>query len=415
MPTTVKAQFFTTAACKAYTEDKQSKEEDKQSKQTNRVIWNLTVPVSQIPKGLPLDPNARVANEKRQTVKSMVKTIAEKPEEFIFYNNGILIVAESIQVRGHGSGGGFDVELVLVSPDEEQEEKFIGNGIVNGGHTYTAIMKARDNYEKLQSKPAKSKINPETGKVDYSELEKASVQISVLVNINQEDISNISRYRNTSEKVEEFSLKNLAGDWDLIEEHLPPQWKPYVAFRDGEDKPYDVTDLIRRIACINNKVYPWRPGPDGSPKNPSATCTAYGSLIKNWKKDEFNEFVPLLKDVLYLEERLREEYDKQKGISKLNGVEKKSYPFITGKLFNHTLPITFVFPILAAFRVFVKDGEWEKPVDQLWEEIGSNLLNSLLSAYKNEGRGNPAAFGRSASTWSNLLLVPMQLKLTSIT
>ncbi len=414
MSTAVKAPLFATAACKAYTEDKQSKEEDKQSKQTNRVIWNLTVPVSQVPRNLPLDPNARLANETRRTVKSMVKTLAEKPEEFIFYNNGILIVADSIQVKGRGPGGGFDVELVLVSPDEDQEEKFIGNGIVNGGHTYTAIMKALDNYEKLQSKRAKPKINPETGKADYLEFEKASVQIFVLVNINQEEISNISRYRNTSEKVEEFSLKNLAGEWDIIAEHLPPQCKPYVAFRDGENKPYDVTDLVRRLACINNKVYPWS-GPDGSPKNPSATCTAYGSLIKNWTKDDFSEFVPLLKDVLYLEERLREEYDQQKGLSKLNGVEKKPYPFITGRQFNHTLPITFVFPILAAFRVFVKDGAWEKPVEQLWDEMGSNLLNRLLTTYKNEGRGNPAAFGRSASTWSNLLLVPMQLKLTNVT
>lgn len=401
MATKITAPLFATTACKAYKEDKES----------GRVIWNLTVPVCELPKDLPLDPNARLADEKRRTVKSMLATLAKEPEEFIFYNNGILIVAESIQVKGHGAGGGFDIELFLVSPDEEEEEKFIGNGIVNGGHTYTAIMKARENYDKLKSRRSKPKPNPEAGKNDYSELEKASVQIFVLVNINEEEISNISRYRNTSESVEEFSLKNLAGEWDIIQEYLPPECEPYVAFREGEAKQYDVTDLVRRLACINNKVYPWR-GADGSPKNPSATFTAYGTLIRNWKKDDFREIVPLLKDVLYLEECLRSEYDQQKGLSKLNGVEKKSYLFITGKQFNHTLPIPFVFPILAAFRVFIKDGKWEKPVEQLWDEMGSTLLNNLLTSYKNEGRGNPAFFGRSASTWSNLLLVPMQLKLT---
>lgn len=399
MPTTT-APFFATAACKAYKEDKES----------GRVIWNLTVPVCEIPKDLPLDPNARLANEKRRTVKSMLATLAQEPEEFIFYNNGILIVADSIQIKGHGTGGGFDVELSLVSPSKEEEEKFIGNGIVNGGHTYTAIIKARENYDKFQSRRSKPKPNQEIGKNDYSDLEKASVQIFVLVNINEEEISNISRYRNTSESVEEFSLKNLAGEWDIIQEYLPPEYKPYIAFREGEAKPYDVTDLVRRLACINNKVYPWR-GADGSPKNPSATCSAYGSLIKKWKKEDFSEIVPLLKDILYLEEQLRSEYDQQKGLSKLNGVEKKPYNFITGKQFNHTLPITFVFPILAAFRVFIKDGQWEKPVEQLWDEMGSTLLTNLLTTYRNEGRGNPAAFGRSPSTWSNLLLVPMQLKL----
>ncbi|MEH1944829.1 MAG: AIPR family protein [Nostoc sp.] len=400
MATKITAPFFATAACKAYKEDKES----------SRVIWNLTVPLCEVPQGLPLDPNARLANENRRTVKSMLTTLAQKPEEFIFYNNGILIVADSIQVKGHGAGGGFDVELLLVSPEEGQEDNFIGNGIVNGGHTYTAITKARSHYDKLKSKGSKPKLNPQTGKADYSELENASVQIFVLVNISQEEISNISRYRNTSESVEEFSLKNLAGDWDIIEEYLPPGCKPYVAFREGENKQFDVTDLVRRLACINNKLYPWR-GSDGSPKNPSATCSAYGTLIKNWKKEDFSEIVPLLKDVLYIEECLRDEYDRQKGLSKLNGVEKKTYQFITGKQFNHTLPITFVFPILAAFRVFIKDGKWERPVEKLWDEMGNTLLNNLLTAYRNEGRGNPAAFGRSASTWSNLLLVPM-LKLT---
>jgi hypothetical protein len=340
----------------------------------------------------------------------MLATLAQKPEEFIFYNNGILIVADSIHVKGHGAGGGFDVELLLVSPDEEQEENFIGNGIVNGGHTYTAIMKALDHYNRLKSKQSKIKSNSTTTTAEYSQLEKASIQISVLVNISQEEISNISRYRNTSETVEEFSLKNLAGEWDIIEQYLPPECKPYVAFREGEDKQYDVTDLVRRLACINNKIYPWR-GSDGSPKNPSATFTAYGTLIRKWKKDDFVEVVPLLKDILYIEERLRNEYDARKGLSKLKGVEKKTYLFITGKEFNHTLPLPFVFPILAAFRVFIKDGKWEKPIEQLWDEMGKTLLSNLLTAYTNEGRGNPAFFGRSASTWSNLLLVPMQLKL----
>ncbi|WP_138505155.1 hypothetical protein [Nostoc sp. PA-18-2419] len=68
MPTKITAPFFATAACKAYKEDKES----------SRVIWNLTVPVCEVPQGLPLDPNARLANENRRTVKS-------RPLAKIFY------------------------------------------------------------------------------------------------------------------------------------------------------------------------------------------------------------------------------------------------------------------------------------------------------------------------------------------
>lgn len=406
MSTTLTVTFFALAACKTFVEDKQDK--------TSRVIWNFTLPVTQLPKEIPLDPNARLANEKRPTVKRMLGTLAQNPKDFIFYNNGILMVVDAINVKGRGTGGGFDIELVLVNPDKEQEEDFIGNGIVNGGHTYLAIMKAREFYEKLKAKNSKSvKVNPDTGKVNFADLEEANVQLSVLVNISEDEIPKISRYRNTSEKVEEFSLKNLAKEWDIIEENLPSECKPYVAFRDGEDKPFDVTDIVRRLACINVKIYPWQGDVNGQPKHPIATCSAYGSLIKNWKKEDFRDFAPLIKDILYIEERLREEYDKQAWLSKFKCVDKTRNFSITGKEFEHIIPITFVFPVLAAFRVFIKDGQWEKPVEELWDAMGSKLVTSLLNSYRAEGRGNPAAFGRSSSTWSNLLLIPMQLKLSS--
>ena len=397
----ITAPFFATVAWEAH----------KESIDSGRVLWNLTVPVHQLPEGLPLDPNARLANEKRRTVKGMLKTLAEKPQEFIYYNNGILIIADSIQVKDRGTEDGFDIVLLLETPDENEEEKFIGNGIVNGGHTYTAIMKACHNYENFNSKSLKDKVNSETGKIDYSDFDQALVQISVLINVSQEQISDISRYRNTSESVEEYSLRNLAGDWDIIQQHLSPEYKKYVAFRDGEDKKFDVTDLVRRLACINNKLYPWADGADGTTKNPTPAFTSYGRLIKNWKKEDFTQVVPLLDGLLQIEELLRKEYDETKGISKYNGIEKKDYKFITGKEFSHTLALPFIFPILAAFRVFVKDGEWEQPPQELWNKMGSTLVINLLAAYKNEGRGNPAFFGRSASTWSNLLLTPMQLKI----
>jgi AIPR protein len=406
MTKSVTVTFFALNACKTFAEDKQDKD--------SRGIWNFTLPVTQLPKGIPLDPNARLADEKRSTVKKMLGTLAQSPKDFIFYNNGILMVADSISVKGRGQGGGFDVELVLIAPDKDQEEEFISNGIVNGGHTYLSIMKAREAYDNLQAQKNKSqKVNPDTGKVDFMNLEEANVQVSVLANISDNEIPQISRYRNTSEKVEEFSLKNLAKEWDIIKENLPPECDPYVAFRDGESKPFDVTDIVRRLACINVKVYPWQGDENGQPKHPVATCSAYGSLIKNWKKADFQDFVSLIKDVLYIEERLRAEYDSQTGLSRFKCIDKKRNLFITGKEFEHTIPITFVFPILAAFRVFIKDGQWEKPVEELWNAMGSKLVTSLLSSYRAEGRGNPAAFGRSFSTWSNLLLIPMQLKLTS--
>jgi AIPR protein len=395
MSDSTSATFQSVSACKTFVENKQDRE--------SRVIWNFTLRVVDLPKTFQLDPNARLADPKRPTVKKMLDTLGQSPEDFIFFNNGILIIANSVSVKGRKDGSGFDVELSLLSPNEEEDEDFIGNGIVNGGHTYLAVKKAIDAYERLSSKITKSKkVRGVSSSGDFQRLDEAYIQISVMSNVREDDIPKISRYRNTSEKVEEFSLKNLANEWDTIQENLPEDYLNRIAFKDGEGKPFDVTDIVRRLACINGEIFPWQ-----DQKHPIATCSAYGHLIKNWKKINFQSVVHLTEDALYLEDLIREEFDCQSGISKFKCIKKKSFQSITGKEFEHHIPITFIFPILAAFRVFIRNGQWVKPVDELWQDVGKKLVYEHLDRYRKEGRGNPAAFGRSNSTWTSLLMVPL--------
>lgn len=367
-------------------------------------IWNLTIPVSQLPKGLPYGPNARNASLDAKPAKAMLKTLAIEPERFILYNGGLMLIAHEIKAS-RVDGGDFNVNLTLNVPTNEDEGDFLGHGVLNGGHTYKVLMHA------LYGKHKRGE--------SYVNASDAYVQLSVAVGIDEAEIAQISRARNLSQSVPVYALKNLARDWKPIEDALEKKYRQNIIFKPNEDEDweeeakYDVTHLIRRLALVNNYLFDFR-----QDKHPMKAYSSPGSLIQNWKEEDYKEVIPLLNDILWLEEQIMEQHvningtqatAKTKVISKVSGCSKSPMKLITGKEIPLTIGDIYYMPILAAFRVLIKDGQWIEPVDQLWEQWGSKLVESLWDNYKREGRSSAAVFARSKSTWSTLTnLVAMQ-------
>lgn len=323
-------------------------------------IWNLTVSASEIPDGLPYGPNARNASLSAKPAKAMLKTLKNEPEKFILYNGGIMLIADKISAK-RIDGGDFKVQIELTVPTTEDEGDFLGHGVLNGGHTYKVLMHALYG----QHKPKES----------YPTISTAFVQVSVAVGIEEDEISQISHARNLSLSVPVYALKNLDHIWQPIEAALPQEYRRNVVFKPNEDgefdekAEYDVTDLVRRLALLNNKLFDFR-----QDKHPIKAYQSRGSLVQSWKEEDYQEIIPLLKDILWLEEQIIKKHEEINGkgagkkivISKVSGCKAKPMKLITGyETTQLTLGDIFFMPILAAFRVFVKDGHWIKPVDEL--------------------------------------------------
>lgn len=366
-------------------------------------IWNLTLSVSELPRDLPYGPNARNATLEAKPAKAMLKTLKEEPEKFVLYNSGIMLIANAITAK-RVEGGNFQVTLELEVPTAEYEGDFLGHGVINGGHTYKAIIHAL--YGKHKSRES------------YPNVSNACVQVSVAVGISEEEVSQISRARNLSLSVPVYALKNLDHIWQPIEKALPEKYRQNVVFKPNEDDEleekadYDVTDLVRRLALINNKLFPFR-----EDKHPIKAYTSRGSLVSSWKQEDYQDIIPLLKDVLWLEEQIIKRHESINGrgqgktvITKVSGCTKKPMKLITGYTTDSlTVGDIFYMPVIAAFRVFVKEGEWLEPVDKLWDKWGINLVDRLWETYRSEGRSSASAFARSKSTWSSLTnMVAMQ-------
>ena len=383
---TKRIQIVAKSACRVF-----------QDEDRGRQIWSLTLPTAQLPQGLPYGPNARNADLSAKPAKAMLETLQVEPENFIYYNNGIMLVVNALAAK-RVEGGDFLVKFEYFEPDLEEED-FLGHGVLNGGHTYKALMHALHGEHKRGE--------------SYPNADKAYVQVVVAVGIEEEQVSSISRARNLSKAVPDYALKNLEGEWQSIEQYLPDEFRKNVIFKPDEFQEdadvfseYTVVDLVQRLALFNNRLFDFK-----KDRHPITAYTGKGTLIRKWNSSDYLEILPLLTDILWFEEKVMEAHEKLNGksstggkivISKVSGCSNKPCQLITGRKYNLTVAPPFVMPVLAAFRIVIKDGEWIEPKEDLWEKYGLMLVSRLWESYKTEGRSSAAVFGRSKSTWSTL-------------
>ncbi|OQP61906.1 hypothetical protein A3860_29870 [Niastella vici] len=149
-----------------------------------------------------LEQNVRVYLQNVGKVnKEIRKTILEKPEMFMAYNNGISATATAISFDKANNGNG--VELI---------KKISGFQIVNGGQTTSSVYYAR--------------------KKDRADLSKVYVQIKITLVHKEEEmekiVSSISKYANSQNKVSEIDLTSNQAFHVVLEEFSRTTWAPPV-------------------------------------------------------------------------------------------------------------------------------------------------------------------------------------------
>src|SRR5260370_42331340 len=82
----------------------------------------MFVPAADVPKELPMDPNARVPNIRRSVYKEVRESLQKPDGQFHLKHKGITLVAHSVEKKDN-------------SEYEVHFEK--GHGILDGGHTYS--------------------------------------------------------------------------------------------------------------------------------------------------------------------------------------------------------------------------------------------------------------------------------------
>lgn len=350
--------------------------------ENGRRLCIFTAPIANIPAEWEewRDVNVRDTNVKGDVYNAILDTLKNSPEEMIFRNLGITILAPEIE---------YDNKSGQVSIEFSDNSK---HGIANGGHTFSAIREVL----RTQNVEAQIKIECIIGKLSPDEL------------------VDIVDGRNRSRAAQTISLENLRESYKPIEIILSdPHYRDRIAYSEFEigdnnkRKDVSIREILSYIYCL-----------DGSFDKNSHPIQAYSAkgLVVDFYTDEKNKktiekaskILPdilKLRDIIYRD--LPEAYNKlpgKFGALETMGVSKYASPKTMRFLNEPTewnYPDGFIYPILASFRKYINhpgtQWSWIRDPFTIWESKKIDAAAAIKDAISFSQNANK--LGKSPATW----------------
>ncbi|QQZ09632.1 AIPR family protein [Heyndrickxia vini] len=344
-----------------------------------------------LPAEIPLEVNPRKPKMNTSVAKQLINAVKNPDSDFDINNRGIVITAKSFKFNTNTS-----------TVDLDLGDDITKYGILDGGHTYTAIIENRD------------KLPENTKKY---------VKLEVLVGKNL-DVSALADARNTSAQVSDIALFELDDKFDIVKDAVAAEsYSEDIAFKDNDNKRIPVVELIKLMFAFNIKRYP-----DDS----SAPVSAYSgkaAVFKDYKNEygeENNIYKKLsahLPKLVELYEKIQEElplkyseFKKEDGkkprFGGVRGIEGAGAyeALFTQKPISYEISIGFLLPIFGAFRALLKSkGDeliWEFDPMKVWDKVGTRLVQNTFDTDT-----NPQQVGKSKTLWqSNYRIVDSERK-----
>lgn len=347
-------------------------------------IYYLLVDMRELPDGIPLDVNPREPKMTTNVARRIANAVVEPETDFYINNRGIVIAAKKTVFDSAKS------EVTIDLGDLDNENDKYSYGVLDGGHTYTAIMNNRD------------KIPADLTKY---------VRVEVITNV--QNITRLSDARNTSAQVSDIALFNLDDNFEFIKDAIAGQsYADKIAYKDNENKPINVSELVRLMFAFDIDRYP----DDNSA--PIQSYSGKAQVFKRYKEAfdtpfyrSLTEQIPKLVDLYDIIERelpaKYSAYKKQLGTAiprfgSVTGVESddSSKTFFLENSMTHKVSAGYIFPILGAFRSLIHYDEenksvyWDFDPIEIWSEVGASLAQNVFESSK-----DPQRAGKDKQLW----------------
>lgn len=354
---------------------------------TSYLAW---VNMRDLPSDLPTEVNPREVNMKTTTAKKLLEAVSGNDPYFDIHNRGIVILAKNVSFDSSNST--IDLDL------DDDTSRY---GILDGGHTYRAIMMRRD-------------MIPE-------DMEKY-VKLEIFVGEDL-DVSALSDARNTSVQVSDIALFNLEDRFDFIKKALANL--PYgndVAYKDNESKRIPISEILKLMYAFNIERFP-----DDSTA-PISAYSGKANVFKDYKNewsqhsqgDEpsadnvYLKLIGVLPELVDLYELIQsempekyKEYKNDNGsgaaFGKVRGVEQrygKAHTTYTDQPIDYDISAGFIWPVFSAFRALLKEDEhgmrWVFEPKDMWEEVGVTLVQNTFDTGTNAN-----VVGKSKTLWQS--------------
>ena len=358
----------------------------------------LTVKAKDFPAGISTSVNAREPVGLNRLVYRDVRDSLEgsesKPGSFDLMNKGITILAVSAR---------------LVDKEEEVYEIVIDDedgGIVDGAHTAKIIEQC--NAEKT--------THPDQ-----------FVEVYIRTGVEDDLITDIARGLNTGMQVAPKSIYNIDGVFEWLKKEVAGKsYSDMIAWRESDNTPYDVRDLISVLEMFNVIDFP-----NNVSKHPISAYEKWSIPLKKFADDfeenrskvkngKYYRLRPILHEALMLYDHIRHDFrdihnESGGSAGKMNIVEEAAgdrmmeFPFAQLTPSKYRLTKGASYPMLAAFRNMVVlddsgNATWRggfKSTLRLWHDAGPELVEETYNATKEIGR-TPDHLGKNRGHWDNL-------------
>jgi hypothetical protein len=327
---------------------------------------SLTLHLSSEP---PADADAKKENP---PYKEMMRSVEASPEFFHLKDRGITYFCEKFQYDNQSH------KLVVTIPnvpksklDEEASPRF---GIADGGHTFKVVEDVVHDIESYQQ--------DEDWKEPFVRVHfMASEMGSILGGIEDEVVEAL----NTSAQVKRYTLEEYRGKFDELKDALSDSRFDIsqVAFRENEDKPWQITEIVQRLACFLKDR--WKITP------PSSMYRSKDKALQLFISDdegEFKKLYPIIKDVVtfpeFIQSSLSENIEGRK-LGKVKGVKKLSKQFrreCTDYLSDYRMDGAIMLPMASASRTLLvvkgNSYQWKVNPYNVFKVCADDLYEVLL-------------------------------------
>jgi AIPR protein len=346
--------------------------------------------------------NVRPASERKKPFRDMVETVEKSPSTFHRKNRGIIYLCERFEFDN--AKRVLRVTIPSISPEDfddldNGDPKF---GIADGGHTFSVIEQTISRANELSEREGWTEPFVRVHFLSGQAFESG-------------ELEQVVEALNTSSQVQQYTLDEYQNKFDELKEALDKGgFDPnLVAFRENEEKDWEVRELIQRLACFLKER--WKS------TQPASMYKSKGKALDLYTNDathdEFRKLYDVAADVVTLPEFIQSEFSKGDAIKgrkpgKVRAVKmlkKTKTPAGTNYPTDLEFDLAALLPMAAAFRELLEpNGDryfWKADYKEVFKVAAEELYKALLSKVKTAKAVN--SLGADTEYWtqcSNIVL-----------
>ena len=319
--------------------------------------------------------NVRPASERKKPFKDMMETVETDPATFHLKNRGIIYRCDRFEFDNAKRTLRVTVPDIPADQLDELENDDPKFGIADGGHTFEVIQqtikRANELTEREGWKEPYVRVHFLGGSATEVELEQVVEALNVSSQVQQ---YTLDEYQNKFDELKD-ALKHTDFDVDQI------------AFRENEEKEWDVREIIQRMACfLKDRWKNTQPVQMYKSKG-----KALDLFTNEATRDEFRKLYGVVNDVVTLPEFIQSEFSRGESLKgrkfgKMKAVKTLKKVWTrpgTDYATEHLMDLAASLPIAAGFRELLElRGDryhWRVDPRKVFQVAAEDLYKALLN------------------------------------